>query len=283
MMQHQSMKLILIFLLLNFSLGANPNTQKTKELAKGPQQEISAEAVGAENEYKLKLGQATYEIFSKSQIKNEGDTISLIRGVLRVRGENLVSIKIQTPVGVVTVSGADIIVHYAPEKAIATVQVLKGSALLQGHYREEILNIQENEKGEFVGVPEGDSPAYDVLLRGRKAIRGGLRGPEKLSEEQVKQLAAQYQIKKRPAPKSTKNKAKPGQICSSPFAKFNECVWRCQNNPKGKKDCQIQNSKVECVRQKCLANGEWGDTKVLKGDARQVCKTEKDSVAVCDY
>ena len=282
--QHESMGSWIIFSFLSSSVFAFQVTQQTNdvEIRSGDknQTEIS---VKEGSSLKFSLGLGRYDIFSMSELKIEDGRVHLKRGQLRLRGDTLQSEKVETPVGTVTVSGGDVLVGYLTDTATTNVHVLRGSALLQAYYREEILNLQEAEKGEFVGVPEGDGPAFDVLLKGRKAIRGHLQGPTKLGEARVAELAAQFDIKKQAVVKKGKPKPKPGQICQEPFAKFNECVWRCRFNPKGKSECQVQNPKVECLRQKCLANGQWGDDRVLKGAARDVCKSSKDSVGPCDY
>lgn len=232
---------------------------------------------------KFQNGAISYDLFAHSDLREEEGRFILEKGALRVRGEDFDSLKVETPVARVTLNGSDFIVEYAVERAVMTVTALKGSALLQGHYRDDILNIQESEKGEFVGVPEATGPAFDVLLKGRKAIRGQLSGPEKIDAETRANVSSKFEIAKRQAEKKSKPKPKPGQICVEPFAKFNECLWRCKNNPPGKKDCQTQNPKVECVREKCLANGLWGDRKILKGSSRQACKKVGESLAPCDY
>jgi hypothetical protein len=202
---------------------------------------------------------------------------------LRIRGERIESFKVATPVGAITLNGGDFIVRYLTDRAIAIVEVLSGQALIQGQYHEEVLNVQKGERGQFIGVPEADGPAYDILLKGRKSIRGSVAGPEKLSDERLKELTQLFDIKVRPVVKKVKPKPKPGQICSEPFAKYAECVWRCRNNPVGKKECYSDSAKVQCIRQKCLANGQWGDTTELKGAMKRECKLAQDTVGSCSY
>jgi hypothetical protein len=167
-----------------------------------------------------------------------------------------------------------------------TVIVLEGSALIQGYYREEILNLQAGEKGGFNGIMEADGPAFDVLLKGRKSIRGQLLGPDKISEAYKKDLLNQYNIPLKPkVVKIIKPKAKPGEICSEPFAKYNDCVWKCVGeNNKILNHCDIKKEKVNCIRERCLANGLWGDRTVIQGEAKSACNANKKyQVKECSY
>lgn len=257
--------------------------QKTNDVSFISQNEDIREINTSEGDIKFIHKGSIFDVFSHTKMTFSEESLVLALGDFRVRGDGLESFKVATPVGTITLSGGDFVVHYSGEKAIATVEVLSGNALIQGQYHEEILNVQKGERGQFVGVPESDGPAYDILLKGRKSIRGTVAGPDKLTEEKLKDLDTSFDIKVRPVVKKPKPKPKPGQICAEPFAKFAECVWRCRNNPPGKEECQLENAKVQCVRQKCLANGQWGDTTELKGTAKRECKSAQDNVDLCRY
>ncbi|MEY4617690.1 MAG: hypothetical protein RJB66_2650 [Pseudomonadota bacterium] len=232
---------------------------------------------------KFQEGNVKFDLFPNSEARDEDGHITLAKGSLRVRGSDFTALKVETPVARVTLTGSDFLIEYIFDRATMQVTVLEGSALLQGHYRDDILNIQVGEKGEFVGVPEADGPAFDILLKGRKAIRGHLKGPETMTAEVLSSLRSKYEIAQRKAEKKVVPRPKPGQICVSPFAKYNECLWVCKNNPSGKKECQVQSPRVECIREKCLANGQWGDRKALKGAAKMSCKTAVQKLGPCDY
>lgn len=259
--------------------------QKNKEVtivdgSKGLQ-EIN---VGETSSLKFIDGNIKYDLFGNTKIIFAGEFLELKSGDARIRPSDSGKLVIQTPVGVLTLNGSDFLVHYQADRAIVAVEVLgEGHALLQGHYREEILNVQKGERGSFVGVPEVDGPAYDVLLKGRKAVRGNMVGPEKMTSEQVKVMVRDFDIGITKMSQKLKPKPKAGQICAEPFAKFNECVWRCKNNPSGSQTCIITNPKVRCLREKCFANGRWGDSTVLSGTSAQACVTSMERVGPCDY
>lgn len=261
---------------------------------------------------RTQVGNVKVDIFADTQWEQESpSSLVLQQGVIRLRAESQESLRVSTPVGTINVQGIlydddtaksqesalkensgrteseklclDVIVRYDAEKATAQVEVFMGTALVQGTFREEILNVQKNERGFFVGVPEVDGPAFDILLKGRKSVRGALRGPETLSAATQEELRKKYEPKLRPPPKKVVIRAKPGQICSAPFAKYNDCLWRCRTAGGLNARCGVAGGGGECVREKCLANGQWGDRTVLKGTAARACEKGKEQVAVCDY
>jgi hypothetical protein len=262
--------------------------QKNKEVQVQGQGEWPEEIVVNDGDLKLKIEDGVYDIFSETKLRFDAEAIIHIHyGTFRIRRTDATVLKVSSPVAMATLSAGDFIIQYHPDRALVEIKILDGSALLQGHYRDEILNLQKGELGQFVGVPESDGPAYDVLLKGRKSIRGHLGGPEKLSELQIKELAQSMNIQLRVVKAKVKPKPKPGQICSEPFARFNECVWRCVT-PGGKSlavagACQNENPKAECVRERCLASGQWGDRSALKGAANSACRKGGIFVGPCDY
>jgi hypothetical protein len=271
--------------ILSFSplIWAYQVVQKTNEVTISGDGVNPAEISSTDGDLKIQIGANSYDVFSNTTLKFNIDSVYLQGGSFRIRGSDIASYRLKTPVGSIVVSGSDFLFHYWPEKALAQVEVFAGSGLIQGEFHEEVLNVQQGERGQFIGVPEPDGPAFDVLLKGRKSIRGSLAGPEKLTDKQIMDLKEEFNIKVRPVAKIVKPKPKPGQICAEPFAKFNECAWRCRNNSVGKKECDVQNIKVDCVREKCLANGQWGDTQVLKGSAKRECSSVGVKVSDCHY
>lgn len=236
---------------------------------------------------KFNLNKNKYDVFSHTSISFSKDTLKMETGEIRILVENFEGLKIMTPVGIISITNnGDYIIQYNNEKASATVIVLDGSALVQGYYREEILNLQSGERGGFNGIMEADGPAFDVLLKGRKSIRGHLSGPDKLTETQKNDFLKQYYIPLKPkVVKTIKVKAKPGEICSEPFAKYNDCVWRCVGeNQKTLRHCDIKNEKVNCIRERCLANGQWGDRAIQQGEAKANCKANSTPlIKPCSY
>lgn len=239
---------------------------------------------------KFSLNKNRFDVFSNTMISLSKDILKIENGEMRIFVENFDGLKVMTPVGVVSITNnGDYILQYNNEKATVTVIVLEGSALLQGYYRAEILNLQVMEKGGFNGIMEADGPVFDVLLKGRKSIRGQLVGPDKITETYKKVLLTQYNIPLKPkVVKVFKPKAKPGEICSEPFGKYNDCVWKCVGaNQKILNHCDLKNEKMSCIRERCLANGLWGDRTILQGEAKSACNSRANQkhliIKPCSY
>lgn len=77
--------------------------------------------------------------------------------------------------------------------------------------------------------------------------------------------------------------APPPMICKKPSARFNQCTWRCVNNPKKAKTCEAEKPNVSCIRFRCNANGDWAEETKLPAGAADKCKAKGDVVDVCDY
>lgn len=136
-----------------------------------------------------------------------------------------------------------------------------------------------------------------------------------LTEELKKKKQITAVVEKK---KQEEDKLGPGQICRKPKAKFNECAWVCLNNRPGEhKRCAIQGNTaqgssaqgnstqaskshggksgggklgatksskgVKCERLRCLAQGEWGDSKVLTDDEALLRCQAEPVVGACDY
>ena len=186
---------------------------------------------------------------------------------------------------------ANFLLSYDPAKAYTEVKVFNGRLEFSALNGEQSVLVQSNQKAGFQGVLEEGQIAYDVLLKGKKIPRGQLTPVTSLAksdkgiltkaeEAHKKEIAAEKaQVKKLEERKKTS-----AEICQGPSAKFNECAWVCQGNPKKeKKICYLQDPNVHCVRQRCSANGEWSDATPLEGEkAQSLCKAQP-LVAPCDY
>lgn len=239
-------------------------------------------------ELKFKWNSCEMELFEESELRFEENHINLLKGIVRIRNGAEEALKVKTPVSTVTLlQRGDYLIHYQPEFVQSIVEVLTGGVLLQGHYREEVLNLQAQERGHFKGIKEDELPAYDILLKGKKSIRGTLLGPEKLTEVQAMELEKQYSIIiQKKVVKKVKPKPKPGQICVEPFAKYNECTWRCQSiDSKKMNNCTSESKGISCIQERCLADGQWGDRLELKGKLKNRCFTggENKKIGPCYY
>ena len=81
-----------------------------------------------------------------------------------------------------------------------------------------------------------------------------------------------------------KSKSSDGHICSAPKGRLNQCLWQCRNNPDGEKKCRTDLPQVNCVRQRCNANGDWADDTRLPASYFDMCKPSGEvKVGPCDY
>jgi len=188
----------------------------------------------------------------------------------------------------------DFIFTYDPKKAWADAKVIAGQMEFSALNGEDAALVTAGQKVSFQGVKEGDEIVYDVLLKGKKIPRGKLGLVEAMSEED-KKIFLPPVVKKASTPKKKKSEKErepqqpdspkdPGDICQSPNAKFNQCAWVCEGNPKGeKKVCRLEKPEVSCVRKRCNANGEWAEsTPLSKEKAAGMCGA-KPLVKACDY
>lgn len=178
-----------------------------------------------------------------------------------------------------------------PAKALASVKMLEGSMVFSAMNAEESVKVQKGQQVSFQGVLEEGEIAYDILLKGKKIPKGRLTAITAVDASELNKRAEnEKKIQAEKAANAKKHKAaeakfkKEGYICSAPFAKFNQCAWICQNNPKNeKKRCMAANSGVSCVRQRCNANGQWAEVTLLDAEkASSICQAQP-LVAPCDY
>ncbi|MBK7961529.1 MAG: hypothetical protein IPK04_10240 [Bdellovibrionales bacterium] len=237
--------------------------------------------------------------------------IQLIEGRIRLRGTKPGRFTIRVtsllfdqpwPVG-------DVLYEMDQEHSAASVYVLEGHVKFSALNAETTVEIGAGKKVTFQGQLEDGEIAYDVLLQGRKVPRGLLSAVTEIAANELKlwDLTEELNKKKRMSAVIIKRKKDleqlgPGQICRKPKAKYNECAWVCLDNRPGEtKGCAIQTDtgrtsqishasrirkslkSARCVRLRCLAQGEWGDSKVLASDEGLLRCQAEPVVSVCDY
>jgi hypothetical protein len=173
----------------------------------------------------------------------------------------------------------------------AGVQVIEGEFVFSVINGEESREIKSGEQVGFEGILEFEEIAFDTLLKGKKIPKGKMLPAQKINKVELenykRQSVATLKIKSNDVDqkkKSALEKLIKNSICRSPYARFNECSWVCQNNPKNEPTvCRVDLPGVNCIRQRCNANGEWGDEikiNSLKSSIR--CKATP-FVSACDY
>jgi hypothetical protein len=186
----------------------------------------------------------------------------------------------------------DFIFSFDSKKALAEVKVIRGSMEFSAMNAEDVALVAVGQKCHFQGVRENDEIVYDVLLKGKKIPRGKLGLVENFSSAE-KKLYSEDHEKKEGVPHFQKDQAEKNnkvhsrgkdEICEQPYAKLNQCVWICENNPKKeKKVCRLENPEVRCLRKRCNANGEWAEeTEIPKEKAKNLCGL-RPLVKDCDY
>jgi hypothetical protein len=234
--------------------------------------------------------------------------IYLVEGRIRLRSANpgKYSIRLTSALFDQPWQTGDILYEMDPKESLVRAYVLEGHLKFSALNGETSVELASGQKVTFQGQKEDGEIAYDILLQGRKVPRGLLGAVTSISPDELKlwDLAEELNKKKKMASAVQKNKQLeeqmgPGQICRKPKAKFNECAWVCINNRPGeKKRCLVQarplkggnrhsGSQVEkstqCARLRCLAHGEWGDSKVLDMDEATLRCSSEPTVAPCDY
>lgn len=230
---------------------------------------------------KLKSNDFEMHFFKNTQWKWAGEFWVLFNGTVRLKSESNRSMDLETPMAHIRFEGKDFILNYQDENGLSQLTIIDGVGWIKGIYREEELKVLANQRGSFQGIVDKDGPAFDQMLKGRKVARGDLQPLKKMAQSDLDQLKNQFELVDQKIIIKEKPKPKKGQICSEPFAKLNECVWRCQG--------------CNCQRKRCFANGEWGDLTSVKnphlkssqecnkGNQSQLKKSETLFTAVCDY
>lgn len=206
--------------------------------------------------------------------------LNLLKGKLRSsvkkKYENSQSsfYRVTTKSAVAGVRGTDFIVELKSGAKLETkVTTLSGEV--------ELGSIKQNTQR--VKIPADYTASF--VAKGQlvdKATPNGYLTPVyRVSKADVEEIIAQtewnYKIKKVHVGGATED------ICSKPMADFNECMWKCENNPRGQKSCRTDLKEVQCLRKRCNANGEWVDVFRLPASVGQQCPPSGFKVKSCDY
>lgn len=128
----------------------------------------------------------------------------------------------------------------------------------------------------FLAHKDEQGWVIDIYKSGARAARGDWAKELPLAESRVSEVQSRFRVSlpsppRRPAssraPASLAS-SRPDQLCQSPSAQLNECVWRMAQG--------------RCQRARCMANGEWGDAQALPTSLQHVC-TSSPRTGPCDY
>lgn len=237
---------------------------KTERLVIGPQTSISLPVISWED--------------------GSVERIELEKGQIRLQNLTSNPRLVVTPISRDPYSEVDVLFDYNPQTLALKAFVIEGRTLFRGLENEDFLNLEKNEQSTFTGLRQNGEIAFDILLQGRKVARGKMSEKSKVQGNlkawwnEMDRLEKNYQNE---LAKQKILEKKSGTICDKPKAKFNECAWICEANPKGeKKICRLE-AGAKCIRKRCDANGLWGDALVLPA-SKSPCLAEP-KVAPCDY
>lgn len=180
---------------------------------------------------------------------------------------------------------------YEPDRAWFEMRVTSGQQIFSALNLEESHLLVSGQKASFQGSFENSEIAFDHLLKGKKIPKGQLSPVVAMSDNEKKsyvrdslEVLRARDIERRKKEEEEANRIKPGQVCRKPNAKYNECAWICENNPKGElQKCRVERKKVQCVRRRCNANGEWVEDSVLDPDSAKLRCQAKPQIGSCDY
>jgi len=206
--------------------------------------------------------------------------VRLHRGSIRIICSEACHQKLVTPIFEGLAINGDFILTYDPSVPQVELKVLQGEMPFRGLENEASLTLTAGHRAVFKGVLENGEPAYDILLRGRKVAKGEMGAIQEVPADEMTDLQKQEEKRKKVVKLPPKSKRLPSQICDRPWGELNQCMWACENNKKGAKECLL-NQGATCVRQRCNANGQWADRIELPAQ-NSPCKPST-FVGACDY
>ncbi|RME17111.1 MAG: hypothetical protein D6797_03135 [Bdellovibrio sp.] len=203
----------------------------------------------------------------------------------------------------VQVKGTDFFVKYFKKGArfITEVATLKGVVSLKSREGEKEVSVAQGQKGRY--VIEGGG-LFDKEEMERFVARGFMTPVYQMTEAEIQELlkgSHRYKVsqqkrrkkkvkklkkvlrKRASLPQKLPKKQKISSLCMDPAGDFNQCMWKCVNNPKGSSSCRTDLPQVKCVRMRCNANGIWAEAFRLPASSGQVCLPQKIKVGPCDY
>lgn len=183
--------------------------------------------------------------------------------------------KITTRGAVAGVRGTDFLVTFSESTKMETrIETLGGKVELSDLGESNKQSIEKGEAMSFLAdIPTGlDTHAVPT---------GKFSEKVKLSVEEMKEIDKNTRMDVARVKRKT---ASDDAICEKPRGSFNQCMWKCENNPEGSKVCRTEIQQVRCVRARCNGNGVWAEeTRVPAAAAPTACPASGTLVKDCDY
>lgn len=228
------------------------------------------------------LGEETEVVVAPLGVdEKEIKEISLLKGTLRMisstRKDETV---VKTPITTIELTQDDFLLSYDTHLGVAGVIVFSGSLWFKGLEHEDSVELHRGGRAEFKAELDHGEPVFDVLIKGRKLVRGALNKQSALSEKDLAKKEVESNLKEMKGQRAEKDmdedeKKLAKALCKKPLGNLNECSWSCEGKLKAGV-CQ------KCVRRRCLANAEWGDAFDLSPSESR-CVSGKALVSRCDY
>ncbi len=182
------------------------------------------------------------------------------------------TLKVKSPLFEFTMPAGEVALYFDAKKAFTEILVVQGELVFRALNADETVTLKKGQKVSFQGVIEDGEISYDLLLKGRKVPKGKLNSVQTMTAEDFQNFSFQQRRsknevlrKKRMMQKQQSLLTSAKNLCSSPKAQMNQCVWKQE--------------KGSCIRRRCTAGGLWKDSQIV-GDLQ--CQVKK-AVQVCDY
>lgn len=170
------------------------------------------------------------------------------------------------------VSQGDFVFKYNPLTGLGGVLSLEGDLQFQPLESEILMSVKAGESVDFQSEIKEGEVQYDQLLQGKKVVRGTLQPKQVVKPNEIEKVRASFAafdlslLRKKAMAIIAQKKIvakNPNAICFKPEAEFNQCGYVCEGVSKKAKKCDVEKPGIQCVRQRCDANGHWTERYVL--------------------
>jgi hypothetical protein len=241
---------------------------------------------GGNRVHVLEASKVNIQEYNSSE-ESKKAVFNLLRGKIRNQVKEKYNSKtsryqVVTPGVVAGVRGTDFVIsHEETDHGVTRVETIEGTVQLAERAGDKEATVKKGEAVTYVIddlEKRGDSEWSSLAQKGSFNPVYKLTSAQLAQLDKTSRLAPDSAVAAIPASKKVER-----SICKGPSGKLNQCAWKCLNNPKGSKTCQVEQSGVSCVRTRCNANGEWSEETRLPAAAGRACSAEGTVVDSCDY
>lgn len=210
-----------------------------------------------------------------------------VRSKVKVRYNGETSyFRVKTKSAVAGVRGTDFVVeHEEKDRVVTKVTTFKGSVAFEGSDTDSGVEISKGQQASFIVASASDSEVFTDEEISDFVAKGYMTPVYSLSEAELQQLKRLTEVGQpiKRSVASTRASKSSESVCNAPPGDVNQCMWKCQNNPKGEKRCRTDLPQVNCLRKRCDANGNWSDESRLPASFYERCEPNGFRVGPCDY